>query len=155
MKWTFAAALFLLQAGSRAQNLPALAASAIPTPAPAPVDKSATEGFPLSVASTTQGNLGKLGIGAGYMGGGPYLDENGKRVNGLHASLSISVDGAPDLFTQPDVHEGETLMVGGYRIRVDKIVAGAGSQGTVVLRVWAPAKPKPVKTKRWLGLFGL
>jgi hypothetical protein len=152
---TFAAALLLLAAGSWAQNLPALAASAVPTTAPAPADKSATEGFPLSIASTTQGNLGKLGIGAGYVGGGPYIDEKGARVNGLHAGLSISIDGAPGLSSQPDVHEGETLMAGEYRIRVDKIVPGPSAQGTVVLRVWIQPKPKPVKAKGWLGLFGL
>jgi hypothetical protein len=129
----------MLQTGSWAQNLPA--------------GKSAAEGFPMSIASGTQGNIGKLGIGADYMGGGPYIDEKGARRNGLHASLSIAVDDAPKLFSQPDVHEGQALMIAGYRILVEKIVSGPSATGTVLLRVWLP--PKPVKTRTWRRFFGL
>jgi hypothetical protein len=152
---TLTAALFLLQAGSSAQNLPALAASAITSAAPPPVDKSGTEPMNLSIVSNTQGNFGKLGIGAGYMGGGSYLDEKDARQNGLHASLSISVDGMPDAFTQPDVHEGQTLLIADYRIHVDKIIPASASTGTVVLRVWPPPKQLVKVRKSWLSIFGL
>jgi hypothetical protein len=152
---TLTAGLFLLQAGSSAQNLPALAAPAIPAPAPLPVEKNAAEGESLSIASNTQGNFGTLGIGAGYVGGGTYLDENEARRNGLHASLSISVDGKPDAFVQPDVHEGQTLMIAEYRILVEKIVPRTAAKGTVVLRLWAPPKLPPKVKKGWLGILGL
>ncbi|HXT00822.1 MAG TPA: hypothetical protein VN915_09130 [Elusimicrobiota bacterium] len=149
------AGLFLLQAGSSAQNLPALAASAITSASPAPVDKSGSEAMSLSIPSDTQGNFGKLGIGAGYMGGGPYIDEKDTRQNGLHASLSITVDGMPDAFTQPDVHEGQTLLIADYRIHVEKIVPASASTGTIVLRVWPPPKQLVKVRKSWLSIFGL
>ena len=128
LKWPLAAALLFIQAGSWA---------------------GAPDGFVLSILSTTQGNFGRLGIGAGYMGGGPYLDEKDVRRVGLHASLAITVQGEPSQFQQPDVREGQTLAVAGYRIFVEKISPGA--KGTVVLRLWAPAKPDmPAKpAKRW------
>ena len=85
----------------------------------------------------TQGNFGKLSIGAGYMGGGPYLDEENVRRDGLHASLSITVEGQSSKFQQPDVHEGQILGVAGYRILVEKIVPNA-ERGTIIVRIWAP-----------------
>jgi len=151
------AVLLLVSAGARAQNLPTLAAPAAPVaapaPAPAPDGKDANDGFLATIMSTTQGNFGKLGIGVGYIGGGPYLDEKGARRDGLHAGLSISVQGQPKLFQQPDVREGQTLVVADYRIVVVKLLAAPGSKGTVVLRLWAP--PKPKADAGWLGRFGL
>lgn len=135
-----AAALLFLQAGSWASA---------PEKAPSPASTSATEGFILSIMSTTQGNFGKLGIGAGYMGGGPYLDEQNVRRNGLHASLSIAVEGEPSLFQQPDVHEGQTLEAAGYRIFVEKI--DPGTRGAIVLRLWAPPKPAKHWPFNWFG----
>jgi hypothetical protein len=84
---------------------------------------------------STQGNFGKLGVGVGYVGGGPYLDEKNTRRNGLHASLSIAIDGQPSQFQEPDVQEGQILEVAGYRIFVEKIVPN-GNRGGVVLRIW-------------------
>ncbi|MHB8347346.1 MAG: hypothetical protein ACYDHM_09200 [Acidiferrobacterales bacterium] len=90
----------------------------------------------MSIMSSTQGNFGKLSIGAGYLGGGPYLDEKNVRREGLHAGLSITIEGKPSRFQQPDVHEGQTLDVAGYRIFVEKI--NPGNRGTIVLRLWSP-----------------
>ena len=78
--------------------------------------------------NSTQGNVGPLGIGVGYVGGGPYLDENGVRRDGLHASLAISVQDKPSAFQQPDVHEGQTLEAAGYRILIDKIILRRSGQ---------------------------
>jgi hypothetical protein len=104
----------------------------------------------MSVMETTQLNFGKLGIGAGYMGGGPYLDENGVRREGLHASLEIAVEGDPSKFSQPEVREGQTIMVAGYRILVEKIVPA--QRGTVILRLWGPPKPAKHWPFSWFGL---
>jgi hypothetical protein len=153
MKRFLTAGLLLLQAAAWAQNLPALPASAIPT-LHAGAARTQGKGLPLSIQSGTQGIVGKLGIGVGYIGGGVYDNEKGKRVSGLHASLSISVDGAPSLFSQPDVREGQDLMIANYRIRVDRILPANGGTGVVVLRVWAPPKPAKVKTS-WLNFLGL
>jgi hypothetical protein len=102
-------------------------------------DKKVTDGFVMSIMSSTQLNLDKVGIGAGYMGGGPYVDANGIKREGLHASLSIAVYGKPADFQQPDVQEGQTLVVAGYRITVLKIIPG--DRGTIVLRIYAaPSK---------------
>ncbi len=150
------AGLLLFQAASWAQDPPALAASAIPSSTPvasAPADADPGAGLPAYIRSTTQGNFGDLSIGVGYVGGGPYLDEKGARRNGLHASLSISIDATPPIFQQPDVHEGQTLLVGSYRIRVDKIINGESGKGAVVLHFWSP--PKPAPPKGWRGLLGL
>ena len=150
------AGLLLFQAASWAQDPPALAASAIPSSAPAasaPADADPGGGLPAYIRSTTQGNFGDLHIGVGYVGGGPYLDEKGVRRNGLHASLSIAVDSKPAVFQQPDVHEGQTLLVGDYRIRVDKIIDGESGKGAVVLHFWSP--PKPASPKGWRSLLGL
>ena len=68
---------------------------------------------------------------------GPYLDENRVRRYGLYAGLSIAVDDAPSQFRQPDVHEGQTLQAGEYRILVERIFPSEG-RGTVVVRVWSP-----------------
>jgi len=149
-----AAALLLLQAGLWAQELPALAAPAAPvTPAAAPADKAETAGTLLTIPAETQGTFGKLDIGVGYVGGGPYLDEKGARRSGPHASLSIAVDGAPDQFSQPDVREGQTLFVADHRIRVEKVETEG--KGVVVLRLWAPPKPPVKATKGWRRFFGL
>lgn len=86
-----------------------------------------------SVREGTQLNVGKLGIGVGYVGTGPYLDEKNVRRDGLHASLSIAVEGLPALFQQPDVHEGDTVAVAGYSISIVKLIPGP--RGSVVMRV--------------------
>ncbi len=86
---------------------------------------------------STQGNFGKLGIGVGDVDDGAYLDQKGVRREGLHASLSIAIEGEPSLFQQPDVHEGQTLMVGEYRILIERIIPD-GNRGTVVVRIWGP-----------------
>jgi len=138
-----AAALLVLQAAAHA---------AAPAGAPA-AGGSAESGLVLSVMSTAQLNFDKLGIGAGYMGGGPYLDEKGARRDGLHASLSIAVQGEPKLFSQPDVREGQALEVAGYRILVEKI--NPGPRGTVVLRLWSPPKAPPARKNWLLSLLGL
>jgi hypothetical protein len=122
-----AALVFLL-----ATSWAALAADASST-SPAKTN----EGFEFSIMEGTQGNFGKLSIGAGYMGGGPYLDEENVRRDGLHASLSITVEGQSSKFQQPDVHEGQILGVAGYRILVEKIVPNA-ERGTIIVRIWAP-----------------
>lgn len=108
-----------------AGNPPAAAAKADP-------------GFGWSIEEGTQFNFGELHIGAGYMGGGAYLDEKNTRQNGLHASLQIAVDEEPSLSQQPDVHEGQILEVGGYKILIEKIIPG--ERGVIVLRVWGPPK---------------
>lgn len=99
--------------------------------------EGANKGLELSIMESTQGNIGALGIGVGYVGGGPYLDENGVPQNGLHASLEISVQDKPSAFQQPDVHEGQTLEAAGYRILIDKIIPEG--RGTVAVRVWGPS----------------
>jgi|SRR5579863_136560 len=126
-RWLLPAALLFILAGSfsvRALDAPSIAPG------------KADAGFEWSITEGTQFNFGKLGIGAGYMGGGLYLDEKNVRRTGLHASLDIQVDGEPSLFQQPDVHEGQTLEVAGYRILIEKIIPG--EKGVVVLRVWGP-----------------
>jgi hypothetical protein len=107
-----------------------------PVKAPATGSGKPDEGFIATIMSSTQGNFGKLGIGAGYMGGGPYLDEQNVRRQGLHASLTLSVDGEPSRFQQLDVHEGQRIEVAGFRILVEQI--NVGTRGTVVLRLWYP-----------------
>lgn len=80
------------------------------------------------VHESEQFNLDDLQIGLGYVGSGPYIDGTGERRNGLHASLSIVVDDKPSLFQQPDVHKGEVISVGNYRITiVDISTNGRGS----------------------------
>lgn len=128
LRWPLAAILVFLQLGSWAE-LTANASS----PSPGKTD----EGFSFSIMQTTQGNFGNLSIGAGYMGGGPYLDENGVRQEGLYASLTITIKGEPSQFQQPDVHEGQTLEVAGYRIFVEKIIPD-GRRGTIILHIWGP-----------------
>lgn len=95
-------------------------------------------GFEWSIEEGTQFNFGKLSIGAGYMGGGTYLDEKGLRRDGLHADIDITIEGDPSKFQQPDVHEGQILEVAGYRILIEKIIPG--EKGTIVFRVWGPPK---------------
>ena len=102
------------------------------------VHEGANKGFELSIMESTQGNVGPLGIGVGYVGGGPYLDENGARRDGLHASLAVSVQDKPSAFQQPDVHEGQTLEAAGYRILIDKIISEG--RGSVIVRVWGPSR---------------
>ena len=88
----------------------------------------------MSIMQGTQLNLPELSIGAGYMGSGPYLDEKGVRRDGLHADLSLAVHGQPSQFQQPDVHEGQTLEVAGYRILIEKINPD-DERGSIVLRI--------------------
>lgn len=103
----------------------------------APVHEDANDEFGLPIMQSTQGNFGPLGIGVGYVGGGPYLDENEVRRNGLHASLEISVQDKPSAFQQPDVHEGQTLAAAGYQILIDKIISEG--RGSVIVRVRGPS----------------
>lgn len=94
-------------------------------------------GFEISLEESTQGNFGVLGVGVGYLGGGAYLDEKGVRRSGLHANLSITIEGKPSQFRQPQAREGQTLKVDGYRILVEKILP-ENPRGIVILRVWSP-----------------
>lgn len=156
MRRPLTAALLLLQAGLWAQDLPALAAPAAGlAPAAATVEKDPAEGLKLSIRSNAQGNFGKLGIGVGFVGTGNYLDEKGARRYGPYASLSIAVAGAPDQSVQPDVREGQTLIVADYRIAIDKLVPASSGEGTVLLRVWAPPTPPAKASKGWRRFFGL
>jgi hypothetical protein len=132
------ATLFLLPTAAWAQDIPAMATVAASVATPPASGKNLE--VPLSVVSGTQGNFGLLGIGVGYVGGGAYLDETGALQSGLHASLGIGIEGAPELATQPDVREGQTLVVAGYHILVEKIVPGDYGGGTVILRAWAPPR---------------
>lgn len=143
LRGPMAAAFLFLQAGSWA---------AAPDKASSPVSGNADGGSVLSIMETAQLNFGKLEIGAGYMGGGPYFDEKHARREGLHAKLEIAVEGQPSQFTHASVREGQTLEVAGYRIFVTKITPG--EKGTILLRLWAaPPEPKPAKSWRsWLGL---
>lgn len=86
-----------------------------------------------SIQTGTQGNFGELHVGVGYTIIGPYIDENGVHRYGQYASLEIAIQGAPALFRQPDVHEGQTVEVGRYRILIERIIPG--DRGTVVLRI--------------------
>jgi hypothetical protein len=107
--------------------------------APASGSEKTDRGFEMSIMESTQFNFGKLSIGAGYMGGGAYLDEKGVRRVGPHATLSITIEGEPSRFQQPDVREGQTLNVGGYRILIEKIIpetSPTDSRGTIIVRVW-------------------
>jgi hypothetical protein len=101
------------------------------------VHRGENDGVKLSIMQSTQGNVGALGIGVGYVGGGPYLDEHGVRRNGLHAGLAISVRDKLSAYQQPDVHEGQTLEAAGYRILIEKILPE--DRGWVILRVWKPS----------------
>ena len=113
--------------------------AAAPEKSSAATPVSAADGFATSIMSGTQLNIGKLSIGAGYMGGGPYFDEKNVRREGLHASLDITIEDDPSKFQQPDVHEGQIVEVAGYRILVEKIIPG--NRGNLVLRLWVPPKP--------------
>jgi hypothetical protein len=151
---TLTAALLLLQAGLWAQDLPALAASAIPAAA-APVDgdKKAAQGALLTIQAATQDESGPLSIYVRHVDAGSYTDAAGAQKSGLHADLDISVEDRKDLFSQPSVSEGQTLMVSDHRIRVEQI--DPKGRGVVVLRVWSPPKP-PAKAKSgWRRFFGL
>ena len=124
-----AAALAILATSARAAPAP-------PHTSPASPGVSKIErGFEWSLASSTQGNFGPLSIGVGYVGGGDYLDEREVRHSGLHAGLTISVDGKPALYQQPDVHEGQILSVGPYRILIERLLPAAHGRGVVVLRI--------------------
>jgi hypothetical protein len=149
-----AAALCIVPVGPWAQDLPALAAPAAPVAQPAAPEKNAAEGVSASVKTASQGNFGKLSIGVGYVGSGAYLDEKGAKRSGLHASLEIAVEDEPDKFSQPDVHEGQVLLVADYRVLIDKLVDGGSGRGTVILRLWPPAKVPPKAKKGWLHFFG-
>ncbi|MDA8382551.1 MAG: hypothetical protein M0037_05705 [Betaproteobacteria bacterium] len=85
------------------------------------------------VQESTQLNLGDLQIGVGYVGYGAYIAEKGNRRYGLHASLSIVIDDKPSLFQQPDVHKGQVVSVGGYRITIVDI--STEGRGSVALEV--------------------
>lgn len=148
------AALLLLSAALWAQDLPALAASAIPTAA-APVDgeKKAAQGSLLTIQTATQEEFGAVDVYVRHVDPGAYTDASGAQKAGLHADLDISVEDRKDQSSQPSVAEGETFMVAEYRIRVEQI--DPKGRGTVVLRVWAPPKP-PAKAKSgWRRFFGL
>lgn len=148
------AALLLLSAGLWAQDLPALAASAIPSAPPAvDAEKKDAQGAVLTIATATQDEFGALSISVRHVDAGAFADAAGAQKSGLHADLDVSVEDRKDLFSQPSVTEGQTLMVGDYRLRVEQIDPKA--RGTVVLRVWAPPKP-PAKAKSgWRRFFGL
>lgn len=123
----------------------ALALAALMLSAPL-VARATADGYHGSTVSGTQGNYGDIGIGVGYVGGGPYLDETGVRKNGLHATLDIAVEGAPKVFVQPDVHEGQTVTAPGYyRLLVEKIVPEPYGHGTVLYTLWFEAAPKAPK----------
>ncbi|MDE1937956.1 MAG: hypothetical protein KGI68_02950 [Alphaproteobacteria bacterium] len=114
-----------------------------PSWAAAPAGAKTDPGFEMSIMESTQFNFGKLSIGAGYMGGGAYLDEKGVRRDGLHVTLSITIAGEPAQFQQPDISEGQTLNVSGYRILVEKIIPQSGPndrRGFVIVRVWGRQK---------------
>jgi|GEM_PF-2587035 len=155
-----AALVLLSPAACRAtppDDVPSLGPAAAPTAAADPASASTgtapgakpDEGTVISILSTTQANFGDFSIGAGYMGGGAYLDENDARREGLHASLTFTVHGDASQFSQPDVHEGEILEAGGYRIKIEKI--NPGERGSVVLRLWSKPKAKPAKAnKSWV-----
>lgn len=130
----------------------ALATAASAAPASAPVAGKPSDGIVLSVTASTQLHFGKLGIGALATRVGPYLDEKEVRQEGLHARLAITVAKDPSAFSEVSVREGQTIMVAGYRIRVEAI--SPGDRGNAVLRLWAPPQaPKPAK--RWpFNLFG-
>lgn len=122
-----------------------LASFASAAPSAPPVAK-ASEGTVLSVMASTQLHFGKLGIGALSTDHGTYLDEKRVRKEGNYAQLEFTVQGELDKFRQEKVHEGQTLEVAGYRIKVEAIAPGA--RGSAVLRLWAP--PEPVKpAKKW------
>lgn len=127
MTATFCAAMLLL--GVAACSTPPRETAAPPAAKP---DK----GFVFGIMESTQGNFGDLSIGVGYTGRGTYLDENGARRDGLYASLSITVAGEPSLFQQPDVHEGQILTVGRYRIVILKIEPDSKPRGGVVLQMF-------------------
>lgn len=94
-------------------------------------------GFEWSVEQGTQFNFGELGIGVGSVLKGPYIDENKQQQYGLYASLEISVEGQPSAFQQADVHDGQILLVGGYRILVEQVLPHGN--GVVILRIWGPS----------------
>ncbi len=124
-----------------------LALATAASAAPAPAAGKASDGLVLSVMSSTQLNFGKLGIGALATGIGPYLDEKEVRQEGLHARLSISVAKDPAAHQEVAVAVGQTIMVAGYRIKVEAI--NPGDRGSAVLRLWAPP-PEPAKpAKKW------
>lgn len=130
----------------------ALATVSFAAPAPAPAPAKPADGVVLSVTASTQLNFGKLGIGALATQVGPYLDEKEVRQQGLHARLAISVAKDPDAFQEVSLVVGQSVVVAGYRIRVEAI--SPGDRGNAVLRLWAPPEaPKPAK--RWpFSLFG-
>lgn len=123
------AALAIMAASARAAPE---ALHALPT---SPGVSRTHRGFEWSLESSTQGNFGPLSIGVGYVGGGDYLDEREVRRSGLHASLTISVDGKPALYQQPDVHAGQLLTVGPYRILIERLLPATYGRGVVVLRI--------------------
>jgi hypothetical protein len=125
LRWPLAVVLLFLQAAAIGD-------------APAPASAKADPGFEWSIEEGTQFNFDKLSVGLGYVGGGAYLDMVGARKDGLHASIDISIEGDPSQFRQPDVHEGQILLAGGYRILIEKIIPG--QKGILVLRVWGPPK---------------
>lgn len=85
-------------------------------------------------------------LGAGDMGAGPFLDEKGVRQDGLHADLSIAVNGKPSKHEEVDVREGQTVEFAGYRVLLEKVLLAG--KGTIVFKVWSP--PKPAKpARRW------
>ena len=128
LRWPVVVVLVILQASSWA---------AIAVDASSAGPAKTNEGFEFSIMEGTQGNFGKLGIGAGYISGGSYFDEEKVWREGVHADLSIAVDGQPSQFRQTEVHEGQRLEVAGYRIFIEKIVPDAG-RGTIIVRIWAP-----------------
>lgn len=115
--------------------------------APAVPDAKESDGAVRSVMASTHITFGKLGIGALATEIGPYLDEKEIRQHGLHASLSISVAQDPAAHQEVALVVGQTITVGGYRIKVEHI--NPGNRGSAVLRLWAPP-PEPAKpTKKW------
>jgi len=101
-------------------------------------------GLEMPIQEGTQLNLGKLGVGLAYTGTDPYLDAADVRREGLHARIAVTVYGKRPLYDEPDVREGESVSLGGYRILIEKIFPGA-PRGSVIVRVWhdQAAGPRP------------
>jgi hypothetical protein len=87
----------------------------------------------ITIMSGAKTRVGTLGIGVGYVGIRSYRDDKGARRNDLHASLTIIVEDKPAQFQQPDVHEGDTLAISGYRISI--VTLNPDPKGSVVMRV--------------------
>ncbi|MBI5200740.1 MAG: hypothetical protein HY925_04055 [Elusimicrobia bacterium] len=75
----------------------------------------------LDVMSNTQGEFRDLRIGVANIREAEYADETGAKAKGLVAMMRVYVREKPAENVNLTVHQGQTVAVSGYALKVDEI----------------------------------